>query len=165
MPKKWKKIDLFDANLGDIVGAIDGPGQHPAYLDEDHYYEVIEKCETPWGKQLKVKNRKTHREETVHSFTDIGIGWYYMGRGEDIKDKTGDWKWQDTNGSGYWYNIETGERRWAGKGDKPKPLKSKIKKCRDAGGRYKDYGCEGINKRKCQEIGGKWSARSEKCKL
>jgi len=30
-----------------------------------------------------------------------------------------DWMWQDTNGSGYWYNTRTGERRWAGKGTKP----------------------------------------------
>jgi len=32
-----------------------------------------------------------------------------------------EWVWQDTGGgSGYWYNTRTTERRWAGKGDKPK---------------------------------------------
>ena len=65
--------NLFDTQIGDRVRMVDSPGENP----EDHIFIVTEKIEDRFGKRLVVKNEDGDRE-TVHSFTEIGIGWYKL---------------------------------------------------------------------------------------
>lgn len=74
-PTEYKKPDIFDVDIGDKVGAVDGPGQRP----EDNVFAIVEKVKDRWGRHLRIRNEQG-REETVHSFTDRGIGWYYLGK-------------------------------------------------------------------------------------
>lgn len=64
----------FDAvNIGDRVGAVSGPGEHP----EDRAGTVKEKVEDRWGLHLVVEwPDKTW--DTCHGFTKVGIGWYAL---------------------------------------------------------------------------------------
>jgi len=66
------------ANIGDYVGAVDGCGKSPL----DSVWIVTEKQSGRFGSCLVVKNCEGAKE-TVHSFTKVGIGWYYLG--ETIK--------------------------------------------------------------------------------
>jgi hypothetical protein len=86
--RPYKLIDINEANIGDYVGAVDGPGQNP----KDNVYRIISKETSRFGSFLKVQNEQGNIE-TVEHFTDIGIGWYYLGKpstqitpssGEDI---------------------------------------------------------------------------------
>ena len=73
--RPYKLIDINEANIGDLVGAIDGPGQNP----KDNVYRIISKETSRFGSFLKVQNEQGNME-TVEHFTDIGIGWYYLGK-------------------------------------------------------------------------------------
>ena len=67
--------DLFDAKLGDSVGFVCGPGQSPPETAGLVYGQISNQ----WGRHLRVKMSDwTFR--TVHSFTSVGIGAYYLGR-------------------------------------------------------------------------------------
>jgi hypothetical protein len=67
--------DLFDAKLGDRVGFVCGPGEFPT----DTTGRVYRQFTDQWGKHLRVKMDDSSFR-TVESFTDIGIGAYYLGR-------------------------------------------------------------------------------------
>jgi len=62
------------ANIGDYVGAVDGCGKSPL----DSVWIVTDKQESRFGSWLVVKNCEGAKE-TVHSFSKVGIGWYYLG--------------------------------------------------------------------------------------
>jgi len=67
--------DLFDAKPGDTVGFVCGPGEFPS----DTIGRVYGRITDRWGRHLRVKMvDSTFR--TVHSFTTVGIGAYYLGR-------------------------------------------------------------------------------------
>ena len=67
--------DLFEAKLGDIVGFVCGPGEFPTDTTGRVYGRITDQ----WGRHLRVKMRDS-TFTTVHSFTSIGIGAYYLGR-------------------------------------------------------------------------------------
>lgn len=66
---------LFDAKPGDRVGFVCGPGEFPTDTTGRVYGRISDR----WGKRLRVKmDDSTFR--TVHAFTRVGIGAYYLGR-------------------------------------------------------------------------------------
>lgn len=67
--------DLFDAQLGDRVGFVCGPGEFPT----DTTGRVYGRISNDWGRHLRVKmDDSTFR--SVYAFTNVGIGSYYLGR-------------------------------------------------------------------------------------
>ena len=67
--------DLFDAKLGDSVGFVCGSGEFPTETVGRVYGQISNE----WGRHLRIKMSDcTFR--TVHSFTSVGIGAYYLGR-------------------------------------------------------------------------------------
>ena len=67
--------NLFDANLGDRVGFVCGPGEFPTNTTGRVDGRITDK----WGQHLRIKmDDSTIR--TIESFTNVGIGAYYLGR-------------------------------------------------------------------------------------
>lgn len=67
--------DLFDAKLGDSVGFVCGPGEFPTETVGRVYGQI----RNQWGRHLRIK-MSDWNFRTVHSFTSVGIGAYYLGR-------------------------------------------------------------------------------------
>lgn len=66
---------IQEAKLGAKVAAVDGPGQVAEHNDR---WTIVAREDDRWGTFLVVESESGERE-AVSSFTDIGIGWYYLG--------------------------------------------------------------------------------------
>lgn len=67
-------MNIFSANIGDKIGVKSTPCANPS----DFMGTVIEKVENRFGKHLVVK-LQDGTTDTVHSFREVGLGWYYLG--------------------------------------------------------------------------------------
>lgn len=66
-------IDSVD--IGDYVGGVHSPGEWP----EMNVWRVTAKKPSAWGTYLVITDEKGNIEN-VHSFTTVGVGWYYLGK-------------------------------------------------------------------------------------
>lgn len=64
--------------LGDRIKLNSGVGSR--------FGQVYAKCQDRWGRYLRVK-LDDFTFETVHGFTEVGIGAYYLGRNEMLSLK------------------------------------------------------------------------------
>lgn len=68
--------NLFETvQIGDKVKSEDGCG--PARV-----WTVTEKIANRWGRSLALSNDEDGTKDSCHGFTEIGIGFYYLGRGQ-----------------------------------------------------------------------------------
>lgn len=74
MKPKFYAPNIESIWIGDLVGRVDGPGQNP----RNSVWKVISIESTRFGNRLWVEDEQGH-PETVHSFSSIGIGWYWLG--------------------------------------------------------------------------------------
>lgn len=63
-----------DIKVGDVLGAVSGPGEFPA----DNTYTVVAKVEDRWGEHLVAVNDETGEEAKVHSLSTVGIGFHHL---------------------------------------------------------------------------------------
>ena len=61
--------------IGDKVKSEDGCGPARAWT-------VTEKITNRWGRSLALSNDEDGTKDSCHGFTEIGIGFYYLGRGQ-----------------------------------------------------------------------------------
>lgn len=68
--------NLFETvQIGDKVKSEDGCGPARAWT-------VTEKITNRWGLSLALSNDEDGTKGSCHGFTEIGIGFYYLGRGQ-----------------------------------------------------------------------------------
>ena len=64
---------LLGVKIGQRIGAVDGPGRSP----KDDQGMVTQIVTNRWGAHAVVL-MDNGRKDSIHSFTDVGIGWYLL---------------------------------------------------------------------------------------